>query len=102
MNDENSERRISTSEIRDIAHSYHRIETRVAVLEKRIDTQDHRLTVIETDIRAIKIGMDRLQDMVATHIEIENVNRIKLLSWIITILLSVLGFGVANIIDWFR
>ena len=102
MNDENSERRISTSEIRDIAHSYHRIETRVAVLEKRIDTQDHRLTVIETDIRAIKNGMDRLQDMVATHIEIENVNRIKLLSWIITILLSVLGFGVANIIDWFR
>lgn len=101
MNDENSERRITTPEIREIAHSYHRIETRVAVLETRINTQDHRLSVIEMDIRTIKAGVERVLDSLAAHVRQQDRDRIKLMAGIITILLTVLGFFGTFFVDRF-
>jgi len=86
-----SERRISNADIRDIARCYHALDTRVAVLETRIDGQDLRLSAIETDIREIKGGIGRVLETLGEHTRQEDRDRFKLMASVIATLVSAVG-----------
>lgn len=99
MSDDNSERRTSSADIRDIARCYHALDTRVAVLETRIDGQDQRLGAIEADIREIKSGVRLVLESLGEHTRQEDKDRIKLMAGVLATLLSVLGFFGALFFD---
>lgn len=99
MDEEPVERRVSANDIREISRRCHQLDTRVAVMETRVDGQDHRLGAIEKDIRDIKIGVERVLETLAGHIAREAMDRIKLMAWVISTLLAVIGFGAATFLD---
>lgn len=101
MNDDNSERRTSSADIRDIARCYHALDTRVAVLETRIDGQDQRLGTIEADIREIKSGIGRVLEALGEHTRQEDRDRVKLMAAVVATLLSVLGFFGVTLFEHF-
>ena len=94
------ERRANAEDIRDIARCYHQLDTRVAVLETRMDAQDGRLGVIEHDLRETRVGVQRVLQTLEGHVEQENRDRVKLLVGIVTILVSVVGFGMSTAIRY--
>lgn len=86
-----SERRTSSADIRDIARCYHALDTRVAVLETRIDGQDQRLSAIEADVREIKSGIEKVLDTLGAHTRQEDRDRFKLMASVIATLVSAVG-----------
>ncbi len=83
-----------------VLSAIHQLETRVVVLETRAGAQDDRLLTIENDLRDTKTGVQRVLQCLQDHTVIEEKDRVKLLTWIIATLLSVIGFGVAAIWEY--
>ncbi len=73
------------------------LETRVAVLEARAGAQDTRLLTIENDLKDTKTGVQNVLQCLQEHTIMEERNRVRLLSWIIVTLISVLGFGITAV-----
>lgn len=97
MSEPISERRAGWSDNSAILSAIHQLETRVAVLETRAGAQDDRLLTIETDLKDTKAGVLSLLRSLQDHTIIEEKDRVKLLTWIIATLISVIGFGFAAI-----
>lgn len=93
MSEPISERRSGWSDNAAVLSAIHQLETRVAVLETRAGAQDDRLLTIETDLKETKAGVNGLLRCLQEHTIIEEKDRVKLLSWIIATLISVIGFG---------
>lgn len=91
------ERRSGWADNSAVLSAIHQLETRVAALETRAGAQDDRLLTIENDLRDTKTGVQRVLQCLQDHTVIEEKDRVKLLTWIIATLLSVIGFGVAAI-----
>jgi hypothetical protein len=94
------ERRSGWADNSAVLSAIHQLETRVAVLETRAGAQDDRLLTIENDLRDTKTGVQRVLQCLQDHTVIEEKDRVKLLTWIIATLLSVIGFGVAAIWEY--
>lgn len=94
------ERRAGWADNSAVLSAIHQLETRVAVLETRAGAQDDRLLTIENDLRDTKTGVQRVLQCLQDHTVIEEKDRVKLLTWIIATLLSVIGFGVAAIWEY--
>lgn len=88
----NSERRSTAGDLYKIVGAIHAMETRVAVLETRMNSQDGRLSVIENDIRDTKATVAQVLKVLNEHVVQENRDRIKLMIGIITLMLSVFGY----------
>mgnify|MGYP006921328774 CR=1 FL=1 len=73
------------------------LETRVAVLEARAGAQDTRLMTIEIDLKDTKTVVQQVLQCLQDHAITEERNRVKLLSWVIATLFSVVGFGLAAV-----
>lgn len=73
-------------------HAMDTMDTRVAILEARMNSQDSRLSIIEVDIRETKAGVGQVLNVLSGHVQQENSDRIKMFVGIITGLLAVLGF----------
>lgn len=95
------ERRSGWSDNSAVLSAIHQLETRVAVLETRAGAQDDRLLTIENDLKDTKTGVQQLLQCLQQHTVAEGKDRVKLLSWIVATLLSVIGFGVAAIWQYF-
>lgn len=101
--DDQSERRISASDIREIARNQHGQDTRLAVLESRMDGQERRMTGIEAQIGETKKGVDELKDMLVKHATAETEQQNRILVWVIMTLLSVVGSVSLLLINhWWR
>lgn len=74
-----TERRITAVDFHDIARSYHKLDTRVAVLETRMDTQDHRLTEIERQIGELSKTTEEILTKLTAHIAAESTIQIRLM-----------------------
>lgn len=94
------ERRSGWADNSAVLSAIHQLETRVVVLETRAGAQDDRLLTIENDLRDTKTGVQRVLQCLQDHTVIEEKDRVKLLTWIIATLLSVIGFGVAAIWEY--
>lgn len=93
MSEQLSERRSGWSDNAAVLSAIHQLETRVAVLETRAGAQDDRLLTIENDLKDTKTGVHRLLQCLQEHTIIEEKDRVKLLTWIVATLISVIGFG---------
>lgn len=91
------ERRSGWSDNSAVLSAIHQLETRVAVLETRAGAQDDRLLTIEKDLKDTKTGVQRVLQCFQDHAVIEEKDRVKLLTWIVATLLSVIGFGVTAV-----
>lgn len=104
MNDEgvvhSTERRMGWFDNSAVLHAIHQLETRVAVLETRAGAQDDRLLSIESEIKGVKTDVKTVLECLQTHVIDEEQNRTKLLEWVVATLLSVIGFGVAGVINY--
>lgn len=87
-----SERRNTAQDLGEIIKTMHAMDTRVAILETRMNGQDTRLSAIELDIRETKVGVQRVVQMLEAHMRQEDRDRIKIMGGIIAILLSVVGY----------
>lgn len=94
------ERRDTAQDLRDIIGYMHAMDTRVAVLESRMNGQDTRLAAIEMDGREIKISVQRVLELLDLHTKQEDRDRMKLMGGIIAVLLSVLGFIVTTAVKY--
>lgn len=94
------ERRASGADLHNIVRLTYGLTTRVAVLETRLDAQDARLTGIDGHLREVKDGVARVMERLIAHAESENTDRVRLLFWVITTLVSVLGFGATALLNW--
>lgn len=112
MNDDNGiqiERRQGAQDIHEIACFTHRLDTRVSVLETRIETQDIRLAGIERDVGETRQGINQVLtearqgiaqvlNCLHEHVEQENKDRIRLLAAVVATLLSAIsGLALAFI-----
>jgi hypothetical protein len=77
------------------------ITTRVSVLEARINSQEIRLVSMENNLRNIDSALKDLLDKLNDHIDKQNIDINRLLFWVITSLLAILGFGLAFIVQNF-
>ncbi len=94
------ERRSGWADNSAVLSAIHQLETRVVVLETRAGAQDDRLLTIENDLRDTKTGVQMVLQCLQDHTVIEEKDRVKLLTWIIATLLSVIGFSVAAIWEY--
>lgn len=105
MNDEftinSPERRMGGFDNSAVLSAIHQLETRVAVLETRAGAQDDRLLSIESEIKGIKTDVQAVLECLQAHMVAEENNRVKLLEWVIATLLSVIGFGIVSVINYF-
>lgn len=96
MNDEDStrnlpERRTSAADFHELVRGYHKLDTRVAVVETRMDAQDHRLADIETEIRHIKETVNQVLDKLNQHAAAESTMQLKMMIGIAITFLGVLA-----------
>ena len=77
------------------------ITTRVSVLEARINSQEIRLVSMENNLRNIDSALKDLLNKLNDHISKQNIDINRLLFWVIASLLSILGFGLAFIVQNF-
>ena len=77
------------------------ITTRVSVLEARINAQESRLVSMENNLRTIDSSLKDLLNKLNEHISKQNIDINRLLFWVITSLLAILGFGLAFIVQNF-
>lgn len=87
------DRRQSARDIAYIAQSIHHIDRRVAVLETRVNGQDSRLARIEDDVATTRRVSEKIHDSLSSHTQQEDRDRQKIMWWLITTLVSVIGFG---------
>ena len=88
-------------EVRELSGTVHKLDTRVSVLETRIEIQDNRLQEIEREIREANLCVQRVLQVLSEHVEKENKDRIRLMTAIITTLLSVIGFAGTVVVSHF-
>lgn len=86
-------RGINAADIRSLVVSVHDLDTRVAVLEVRSNTQDDRLARIESSLEKTKESAERILEKLGEHIQQEDRERKKLMFWIITTLIGVIISG---------
>ncbi len=91
------ERRAAWFDTSAVLSAISQLETRVAVLEARAGAQDTRLLTIENDLKDTKTGVQGVLQCLQEHTIMEERNRVRLLSWIIATLISVLGFGITAV-----
>jgi len=77
----------------------HRLSDRVLILETKMGVSDGRLSSIEEEIRDTRTEVSNVLGCLQTHIQTEEKQKNQLLMWIITTLLSVLGFGAVALIN---
>lgn len=73
------ERRATTADFHQLVDNYHLLDTRVAVVETRLDNQDHRLAVIESEIRSIRETVEQTLEKINQHAATEAAMQIRLL-----------------------
>ena len=86
-------------DVHGLARSFHQLSERVLVMETRMNISDGRLLSIETEVRGTKTKVSNVLGCLQTHIQTEENQKNQLLMWIITTLLSVLGFGAVALIN---
>lgn len=93
------ERRASARDLRRIDRTTQNLNDRVLVLETRLSHLDERLRQIVHTVEASKVGIQKVFELLNAHTLAENKDRVRLLFWIITTLLSVLGFAGALLLQ---
>lgn len=86
-------------DMRDLACSIHSLSERVLTIEIKMKASDGRLSSIENEIRGTKTEVSNVLGCLQAHISNEEKQKNQLLMWIITTLLSVLGFGAVALIN---
>lgn len=92
-----TERRATSADFHEIAICYHKLDTRVAVLETRIDNQDHRLQTIEAKIEDVSKTTQTILDKLNEHVVREMDMQRKVLTWTITTMVSATIAGISVI-----
>lgn len=98
--DQESERHATSADFHEIAICYHQLNTRVAVLETRIDNQEHQLHAIESKTEKISLNVQTILDKLNNHILDETEIQKKVLAWTIATMVSA-SIGIASVIGKF-
>lgn len=94
MNDGNGiqlERRQGAQDIHELACFSHRLDTRLSVVETRMEIQDSRLSSIERNVEEVRTGIGKVLDCLHSHTEQEDKDRIKLLAAVVATLFSAIA-----------
>lgn len=94
MNDSNGiqlERRQGAQDIHELACFTHRLDTRISVVETRMEVQDTRLASIEKNIEETRNGVGKVLDCLHSHTQQEDKDRIRLLAAVVATLLSAIA-----------
>lgn len=90
------ERRQGAQDIHELACFTHRLDTRISVVETRMDVQDSRLASIEKNVEETRSGITKVLDCLNSHTQQEDKDRIRLLAAVVATLLSaVAGLAMA-------
>lgn len=76
----------------------HRLDTRISVVEVRMEAQDARLASIEKDVKETRHGIERVLECLHEHTQQEAKDKIQMMAAVIATLISALtALGLALI-----
>ena len=68
----------------------HRLDTRISVVEVRMEAQDARLASIEKNVGETRNGVERMLECLHEHVQQEAKDRIRLMAAVISTLIAAL------------